>query len=176
MYKGKDNYYLEGTSDNSGSVAVGGAIIGGSYAEAKASSVLATSTWTHLAVTYDGSNVRLYVNGNLTSTTPATGSITTSTNPLQIGSDSIYGQSFNGLIDEVRVYNAALTASQIQTDMATPVSGGGGGDTTPPSAPGTLTATAVGTSQINLAWGAATDNVGVTGYHVERCQGAGCTN
>src|SRR5262249_57343792 len=28
----------------------------------------------------------------------------------------------------------------------------------------------------NLAWGAATDTVGVTGYHVERCQGAGCTN
>src|SRR5262249_8920225 len=62
------------------------------------------------------------------------------------------------------------------TDMATPVSGGGGGDTTPPSAPGTLTATAVGTSQINLAWGAATDNVGVTGYRIDRCQGAGCSN
>ena len=30
--------------------------------------------------------------------------------------------------------------------------------------------------QINLAWGAATDNVGVTGYRIERCQGAGCTN
>ena len=32
------------------------------------------------------------------------------------------------------------------------------------------------TSQINLAWTASTDNVGVTGYRVERCQGAGCTN
>ena len=30
-------------------------------------------------------------------------------------------------------------------------------------------------SQINLTWTAATDNVGVTGYRVERCQGAGCT-
>ena len=31
-------------------------------------------------------------------------------------------------------------------------------------------------SQINLSWTASTDNVGVTGYRVERCQGAGCTN
>ena len=36
-------------------------------------------------------------------------------------------------------------------------------------------ATAVGPTQVNLAWTAATDNVGVTGYRVERCQGAGCT-
>ena len=49
-------------------------------------------------------------------------------------------------------------------------------DTTPPSAPGTLTATAISSSRVDLSWGAATDNVGVTGYHIERCQGAGCTN
>jgi len=48
-------------------------------------------------------------------------------------------------------------------------------DTTAPTAPGGLTATAASSSQINLAWSAATDNVGVTGYRVERCQGASCT-
>ncbi len=48
-------------------------------------------------------------------------------------------------------------------------------DTTPTTAPSGLTATAVSTSQINLAWTAATDSVGVTGYLVERCQGSGCT-
>ncbi|HKW36931.1 MAG TPA: fibronectin type III domain-containing protein [Burkholderiales bacterium] len=49
-------------------------------------------------------------------------------------------------------------------------------DTTPPGAPGGLTATPVSSTQINLAWAAATDNVGVTGYHVESCAGAGCSN
>jgi chitodextrinase len=49
-------------------------------------------------------------------------------------------------------------------------------DTTAPSAPGSLTATAAGSAQINLSWGAAADNVGVTGYLIERCQGAGCSN
>jgi YD repeat-containing protein len=49
-------------------------------------------------------------------------------------------------------------------------------DTTPPTAPSNLTATAVSSTQINLAWTASTDNVGVTGYRVERCTGAGCGN
>src|SRR5262249_28474145 len=48
--------------------------------------------------------------------------------------------------------------------------------TQPPTAPGTLTATAAGSTQINLSWGAASDNVGVTGYRIDRCQGSGCTS
>ena len=48
-------------------------------------------------------------------------------------------------------------------------------DTTPPSAPTNFTATAASSTQINLSWTASTDNVGVTGYRVERCQGAACT-
>ena len=49
-------------------------------------------------------------------------------------------------------------------------------DTTPPTAPANLTATAASAAQINLSWTASTDNVGVTGYKVERCAGAACTN
>src|SRR6185312_14382510 len=99
-----------------------------------------------------------------------TGSLASSANPLQFGGDSIFGQRFSGLIDEVRVYNVALSAAQVQSDMNTPVAA----DTQPPSAPGTLSGSAVSGTQINLSWGAATDNVGVTGYQVERCQGVGC--
>ncbi len=118
-----------------------------------------------------GRRCGFYVNGTQVASTAHTGAITTSTNPLQIGGDSIYGQFFAGLIDEVRVYNVALTAAQIQTDQATPVNSTGR-DTTPPSQPGTLTANAVSSSgEIDLSWGASTDNVGVTGYQIERCQG-----
>jgi len=49
------------------------------------------------------------------------------------------------------------------------------GDTTPPTAPAGLTATTASISQINLSWTASTDDVGVAGYRVERCQGTGCT-
>jgi chitodextrinase len=48
-------------------------------------------------------------------------------------------------------------------------------DTIPPTVPGSLTATVLGT-QINLTWAASTDNVAVTGYRLERCQGSGCSN
>ena len=55
------------------------------------------------------------MNGAQVGPQAVTGSIATSTNPLQIGGDSIYGQFFAGLIDDVRVYNTALTAAQITT-------------------------------------------------------------
>src|SRR3989475_12821830 len=48
---------------------------------------------------------------------------------------------------------------------------GGTPDTPPPTAPSNLTATAASSSQINLAWTASSDDVGVAGYLVERCQG-----
>ena len=49
-------------------------------------------------------------------------------------------------------------------------------DTTPPTAPTGLSATAAGATQANLSWTASSDNVDVTEYRVERCAGAGCTN
>jgi hypothetical protein len=88
---------------------------------------------------------------------------------LQIGGDSIWGQYFKGLIDEVRVYNAALTAAQIQTDMTTPIA-------SLPSAPTGLTASAPDSTDVNLGWTASTSSAGISGYDIERCQGAGCSN
>ena len=174
VYKGNDNYYLEATSTNS-SFPDAGLIAGGGYADAFGTSALPANTWSFLTETYDGSTLRLYVNGTQVASTAHTGAIATSTNPLQIGGDSIYGQYFAGLIDNVRVYNLALTAAQIQADQTAPI-GSSGGDTTPPSAPGTLSATAASSGEVDLSWGAATDNVGVTGYDIERCAGSGCTD
>ena len=49
-------------------------------------------------------------------------------------------------------------------------------DTTPPTSPTNLSATAPSSSNISVSWTASTDNIGVTGYIVERCQGSGCSN
>ena len=53
---------------------------------------------------------------------------------------------------------------------------GAAADTTAPTAPSNLAASAVSSSQINLSWTASSDLVGVTGYQVERCQGNSCTS
>jgi hypothetical protein len=88
---------------------------------------LAVNTWTHVAVTYSGTVMQIYVNGTLAGTQNATGTIRTSTGALRIGGNSVWGEYFAGTIDEVRVYNRAQTASEIQADMARAIS--------PPPAP-----------------------------------------
>ncbi len=86
------------------------------------------NAWTHLAATYDGAVLRLYVNGAQVSSLTRSGSINVTTGALRIGGNSVWSEWFNGLIDEVRIYNHALTQSEIQTDMNTPIA-----DTTPPT-------------------------------------------
>ena len=60
---------------------------------------------------------------------------------MWIGGNSPYGEYFNGRIDEVRVYRAALSQAEIQADMAAPL--GGPPDTTAPSVVSGLAASAV---------------------------------
>ena len=141
--------------------------------------VPALNTWYHVAGVYNASanTLDVYVNGVLDSgvlmgTVPAA-QVNSSVN-VNIGRRT-GGYYFKGVIDEVRIYNRALAQSEIQTDMNTPL-GLVVSDTQAPTAPGTLTAAAASATQINLSWTASTDNVGVTGYKVERCQGAGCVN
>jgi chitodextrinase len=52
----------------------------------------------------------------------------------------------------------------------------GSGDTQAPTAPTGLSVIAASSNEIDLAWNASTDNVGVTGYVIERCQGASCSS
>ncbi|HXH12490.1 MAG TPA: LamG-like jellyroll fold domain-containing protein [Alphaproteobacteria bacterium] len=84
-------------------------------------SQLPLNTWTHLATTYNGSVLRLYVNGVQVSSRSVSGSILTSTRPLRIGGNSVWPEWFKGRIDEVRVYNRALSGGEIQADMNTPI-------------------------------------------------------
>ncbi len=78
-----------------------------------------TNTWTHLATTYDGAALRFFVNGVQVSTKTAVPAITPGSGPLRIGGNAIWGEYFRGQIDDVRLYNRALSATEIQTDMNT---------------------------------------------------------
>ncbi|MFZ2521901.1 MAG: PQQ-dependent sugar dehydrogenase [Minisyncoccia bacterium] len=82
---------------------------------------LAINTWTHVAMTYNGSIQRLYINGVQVATRNQTGSMTNSTGVLRIGGNNQFGEFFNGMVDEVRIWNTVRTQTQIQTDMNTPI-------------------------------------------------------
>ena len=77
------------------------------------------NTWVHLATTYDGTALRMYVNGVQVGSLNATGNIVSSTAPLTIGGNRVWGEFFKGAVDDVRIYNRALSPSEIQSLMNT---------------------------------------------------------
>jgi hypothetical protein len=113
-------YYLTANSDSS--MPATGVFIGAEqilYAETH----LEPKKWTHVAATYDGATQRLYVDGTEMGSQPMSGPIQHSNGVLRIGGDSIWGEYFPGYIDEVRIYNRALTGDEIRGDMSTALAG-----------------------------------------------------
>ena len=102
--------------------------LGAHGTSAVGSSALPLSVWSHLAFTDDGTTMRLYVNGVQVAmrTDPAVPVLDAL--PLWIGGTS-WGEYFHGVIDDVRIYNRALTAAEVAADMNAPVGGAGPGGT-----------------------------------------------
>jgi PKD repeat protein len=76
----------------------------------------ATGVWSHVAGTYDGSSMKIYVNGVLRAERAASGSIATTGDPLFIGTKNATAPSvdvFAGVIDDVKLYDQALNADQV---------------------------------------------------------------
>jgi hypothetical protein len=118
IFKELDAIYDLYASSSSGPVA--GLNIGG-YQEIFSSALLPVNSWSHVASTWDGTTLRLYVNGVQVVSRAVAGTLAATTNPLRIGGNAKWGEYFAGTIDEVRVYNRALSAAEIQTDMVTPI-------------------------------------------------------
>ncbi len=171
LLKEQPSYYAYALYGDTGTnVPSGNAFIGGDV-DVRAPAALALNTWTHLAATYDGTALRVYVNGTSVAQELITGPIATSTGPLRIGGNNVWPEWFQGQIDEVRVYNRALTAAELQADMNRAVSNP---DTSAPSAPGTLGVSG-GLGTASLTWGAATDDTGIARYNVHRSTTSGFT-
>ena len=203
-------------SNSSGSVAV-------KYSGVEVGRVtMLVDTWHHIVGTYDGTTARIYLDGVFDD--DLVRAVNDGSFELTIGcSRDCSGHPWDGPIDDVRIYNRALTqvditelynysrtplictsftytdwspttcpSNETQTRTVTSLSPSGcaggsptttqsctytppAGDTTPPSTPTNLTATAISSSQINLSWNASTDDTAVTGYNIYRCTGASCT-
>lgn len=80
--------------------------------------VLPTGAWSHVAGVYDGAEMRVYVDGALDGARATTAAVPTNALPLRIGAASDGGSRFSGLIDEVEVFNRALSQAEIQAIVA----------------------------------------------------------
>ena len=123
-------------------------------------------TWTYITVVRNGPAINFYINGNLDavfSSAADANPFRSGINTLRIGGQNRGGMArvLNGTIDEVRIYNQALTPAQIQNDMNTPIST----PAVPPSITSqpvsqtvvagqtaTFSVIAVGTAPLNYQW------------------------
>lgn len=137
-----------------------------------------TNGWNHVAAVYTGTQLKLYVNGverastNLSSTSTIVGS---TSNNSRLGANdgnnafnsSTSSTNFSGLIDDLNIFDGVLNAAGItavmngtygsaQTQAAPP----------PPAVPGSVAATALSTTQVQLTWNDASANE--TGFHIYR--------
>lgn len=77
--------------------------------------------WHFLAGTWDGSDIRLYIDGELEAEMPCKGKLEPNNDPLFIGARGGSGRFLTGALDEIKMYNYALTKDELLQDMAEPV-------------------------------------------------------
>jgi hypothetical protein len=108
--------YIFPRTDNGWTSAIMYLHIGGSWRTLSAT-YPSLNAWHHLAATYDGTTMRLYIDGVLSASQAQTGAITTNTNVLALGNQPGYVEQFGGTVDEVRIWNVARTQAQIVAEM-----------------------------------------------------------
>ena len=74
-------------------------------------------TWHHLAMVYDGKEIRIYLDGELEGEVPRKGDINKNDASVWIGKKAIESVWLDGTLDELRILNIAITEEQIQKDM-----------------------------------------------------------
>jgi hypothetical protein len=109
------------TTSHAPLVPAGGGTFNGHTQHADGPRADPVNRWSHLALTYDGARLRLFLDGTQVSSRTATGTIRMTTDPLWIGGNHPYGEYFRGVIDEVRVYDRALSPAEVRAEMSRPI-------------------------------------------------------
>ena len=99
--------------------------LNGTRKTTQTSTTLTAGQWHHIACVYNGSTIKIYIDGIEESSTNATGSISTYSTSLYIGAYSGPSDigSFDGLIDEVRIWSDERTASEISANKSIELNG-----------------------------------------------------
>jgi CubicO group peptidase (beta-lactamase class C family) len=119
LSKGSDFELMISTSDTACSFGTRGHVqwranIGGTNGRI-CGGTLSPNSWHHIAGTYDGGRCILYLDGVAVASVARSGALATSTRPLTLGNKAALDRAFDGDLDEVRIWNVARTAMQIQS-------------------------------------------------------------
>jgi hypothetical protein len=100
-------------------------VIGGTLRSILSANAYNDNQWHHVACTYDGTNISLYVDGQIDNILAATGAVAANISDMEIGRNTDGGatQPFMGTIDEVRIWNVARTPAQILAALGTVLTG-----------------------------------------------------
>ncbi|MDP3899712.1 MAG: LamG-like jellyroll fold domain-containing protein [bacterium] len=127
--------------------------------------------WVYITATYASGYRAVYIDGQLIASDSLTGNLGAISDDTNLGKGpGVNDYYFNGNIDDVRIYNRALTSAEV-TELYNYTGGGTpppSGDTQAPTTPTGLSASAFSSSQINLSWNGSADNIGIAGYRVYR--------
>jgi chitodextrinase len=128
---------------------------------------LVPGTWTHMVMVHDGAKDYIYVNGALANEKESLGNLNTTVHPLGIGFDPIdVANYFDGSIDDVQIYQTALSGAEVAALYAAQAADPGETDITSPDAPIGLEGT-VNFTTVTLTWQPSTDGEsGIAGYNV----------
>lgn len=128
---------------------------------------LVPGTWTHMVMVHDGTKDYIYVNGNLANSKDSPGDLATTVHPLGIGFDPIdVANYFDGSLDDVQIYETALSAQEVADLYAAQSANPGETDITAPDSPVGLEGT-VSFTNVTLTWQPSTDGEsGIAGYNV----------
>ncbi|AXO80523.1 choice-of-anchor D domain-containing protein [Olleya aquimaris] len=107
---GQSNFYLMvNDADNSVSVVLNGGVV------LTSSDIVTNNIWVHLSATTNGSETILYVNGEAQGASLGSGGVNSDASNFTIGKlSNVDGNYFHGEIDEVRVFDIALTEEEVQ--------------------------------------------------------------
>jgi hypothetical protein len=119
VFEKADAYWINIRTD--GHVRVGGffgSCKSASWKYLDSTTTVPINTWTHLAATYNGTTLTVWINGKKAGSRAVTGTTCNNNNPLAIGAKNYPAQGlleafWDGRLDDVRIYNKALTAAEI---------------------------------------------------------------
>ena len=91
----------------------------GAFADMASNGTIEADTWSHVTITYDGAAMNIYINGELdTEGAPGWGGqalkLDTKLSIGRIGANVVFTENFSGIIDEVSIYDRALSAEEVK--------------------------------------------------------------